>query len=62
VQLGLGFALTAVAISLMPRIAAFLGSWRWAFLMLVPGPLIGALAMLVLRRSPASSRLANGRR
>jgi MFS family permease len=62
VQLGLGFALTVVAISLMPRMAAFLGSWRWAFLLLVPGPLIGASAMLVLRRSPASSRLANGRR
>lgn len=62
VQLGLGFALTVVAISLMPRMAAFLGSWRWAFLMLVPGPSIGALAMLLLRRSPASARLANGRR
>ncbi len=60
VQLGLGFALTVVAIWLMPRMADFLGSWRWAFLMLVPGPSIGALAMLLLRRSPGSARLANG--
>ena len=51
VQLGLGFALTVVAIWLMPRMADFLGSWRWAFLMLVPGPSIGAFAMLLLRRS-----------
>jgi MFS family permease len=62
VQLGVGFALTVVAIWLMPRTAGFLGSWRWAFLMLVPGPSIGALAMLLLRRSPASVRLANGMR
>jgi|HubBroStandDraft_6_1064221.scaffolds.fasta_scaffold97910_1 MFS family permease len=62
VQLGVGFALTVVAIWLMPRMAEFLGSWRWAFLMLVPGPSIGASAMLWLRRSPASARLANGMR
>ena len=62
VQLGLGFALTVVAIWLMPRMADFLGSWRWTFLVLVPGPSIGACAMLLLRRSPASTRLANGMR
>ncbi len=62
VQLGLGFALTVVAIWLMPRIADFLGSWRWTFLVLVPGPLIGAASVLLLRRSPASARLAHGRR
>jgi MFS family permease len=62
VQLGLGFALTVAAIWLMPRIADLLGSWRWAFLVLVPGPSIGASAMLLLRRSPASARLANGMR
>jgi MFS family permease len=62
VQLGLGFALTVVAIWLMPRMATFLGSWRWAFLVLVPGPSIGTSAMLLLRKSPASARLANGMR
>jgi MFS family permease len=62
VQLGLGFALTVAAIWLMPRMAALLGSWRWTFLVLVPGPLIGTSAMLLLRRSPASARLANGMR
>jgi MFS family permease len=62
VQLGLGFALTVVAIWLTPRLADYLGSWRWTFVMLVPGPAIGASAMLWLRRSPASARLANGMR
>jgi len=27
-----------------------LGGWRWAFLFLAPGPLVGAAAMLGLRR------------
>jgi MFS family permease len=62
VQLGLGFALTVVAIWLMPRMADLMGSWRWTFLVLVPGPSIGTSAMLLLRRSPASARLANGMR
>jgi MFS family permease len=62
VQLGLGFALTVVAIWLMPRMAALLGSWRWTCLVLLPGPAIGAFAVLLLRRSAASERLANGLR
>jgi MFS family permease len=62
VQLGFGFALTVLVIWLLPHIAADLGSWRWTFLILVPGPLIGAFAMMLLRRSPASRLLANGMR
>jgi hypothetical protein len=62
VQLGLGFALTVLAIWLVPHIASLLGGWRWAFLMLVPGPFIGAAAMLILRRMPVATRMAGGRR
>ncbi|BAV50880.1 major facilitator superfamily protein [Mesorhizobium loti] len=62
VQLGLGFALTVLVIGLIPRIAGLLGGWRWAFLLLVPGPLIGAAAMLGLRRLPASTKMAGGKR
>jgi len=62
VQLGLGFALTVLVIGLTPRVAALLGGWRWAFLFLAPGPLIGAAAMLGLRRLPASIRMAGGKR
>jgi len=62
VQLGLGFALTVLAIWLVPHVAAWLGGWRWAFLVLAPGPLMGAVAMLVLRHSPAAVGMAGGRR
>lgn len=51
VQLGLGFALTVLAIWSVPHVAALLGSWRWAFLQLAPGPIIGAAAMLSLRHN-----------
>lgn len=61
-QMGCGFALTVVAISLLPEIAGALGSWRWTFLFLAPGPAIGIWAMLRLRTSPAARRLAGGRR
>ncbi|TPL40730.1 MFS transporter [Mesorhizobium sp. B2-4-6] len=62
VQLGLGFALTVLAIWLTPRFADFIGGWRWAFLLLVPGPLLGAAAMLWLRNLPESVKMAAGLR
>ena len=43
-QTCVGFLLTMVTIELLPRIADAT-SWRWASLLLVPGPLLGALAM-----------------
>jgi MFS family permease len=44
-----GFLLTMVTIELLPRVAEYI-SWRWASLLLVPGPLLGAWAMHRLRR------------
>lgn len=61
-QLALGFALTVLAIWLMPHVAAALGGWRWTFLALVPGPAFGAWAMLRLRALPQAAALASGRR
>ncbi|MEV6304329.1 MFS transporter [Actinoplanes sp. NPDC051861] len=43
-QTAIGFALTVVTIQLVPVVADLTG-WRWAFWLLVPGPLAGALAM-----------------
>jgi MFS family permease len=43
-QTCLGFLLTMATIELLPRLAA-VTSWRWASLLLVPGPLLGAVAM-----------------
>ncbi|OBQ69260.1 MFS transporter [Mesorhizobium loti] len=62
VQLGAGFALTVLAIWLTPRFADLIGGWRWAFLLLVPGPLLGASAMLWLRNLPESVNMAGGLR
>ena len=61
-QLGLGFALTVIAIRILPAFADMLGSWQWAFILLVPGPIIGTYAMLTLRRMPESIKIAQGRR
>jgi MFS family permease len=51
-QTCLGFLLTTVTIDLLPRLAAAT-SWRWASLLLVPGPVLGIAAMrqLVQRRT-----------
>jgi MFS family permease len=60
-QLGIGFALTMVSLWLVPVVAGAIG-WRFTFLVLVPGPLIGVVAMLILRRLPEAARIAQGRR
>ena len=44
-QLCAGFLLTMASIQLLPAIAGAAGGWRWVFLALVPGPVLGALAM-----------------
>ena len=61
-QMGAGFAITIVAIWLAPLVADLLGGWRWTFLMLVPGPLLGSIAMLLLRRHPNAVLIANGKK
>ncbi len=48
-QTAIGFALTVVTIQLVPVLAGAVG-WRWAFWLLVPGPLVGALAMRAFGR------------
>ena len=50
-QMCAGFLLTMVTIRLLPAAAAVLG-WQWVFLLLSPGPVIGALAMGALSRRP----------
>ena len=43
-QTSAGFLLTMASMRLVPPLVA-LGGWRWAFVFLVPGPLLGALAI-----------------
>jgi MFS family permease len=55
VQLCAGFLLTMVSIRLIPLMASVVG-WQWVFLVLVPGPTLGMLAMSRLTRETASHR------
>jgi len=61
-QMALGFGVTVIAVWLVPIAAQWLGSFRWAFFFLVPGPFIGAIAMLSLRQRPEAEKLALGKR
>jgi MFS family permease len=60
-QTGLGFFLTLVSIRLVPVMVDTLG-WPMALAFLAPGPLVGTVAMGLLRALPESRRLAHGRR
>ena len=61
IQTCVGFLLTMVSIELVSRLSARAG-WGWAFAALAPGPALGVVAMLRLRRLPEASRIAQGRR
>jgi Major Facilitator Superfamily len=60
IQLALGFSLTVVTIWLIPLLEDAVG-WRWAFSVLVIGPILGAAAMLRLRGTPEARLIAGGR-
>jgi MFS family permease len=46
-QTSAGFLLTMISMRLVPQISAAAG-WKWAFVLLVPGPVLGVLAMIRL--------------
>lgn len=48
-QTAIGFLLTVLTIQFVPLLAGLVG-WQYAFLLLVPGPLIGVLAMRTFGR------------
>lgn len=54
VQMCSGFLLTMVTIRLIPMMASVVG-WQWAFLLLVPGPTLGTLAMSRLTQESRST-------
>jgi len=61
VQTAIGFLLTLVTLQLIPVLIDAAG-YRWAFLVLVPGPVFGAVSMLRLRRLPEARSMASGSR
>jgi MFS family permease len=60
-QMCVGFLLTTISIELIPKAVDAVG-WRYAFIILAPGPLFGVLAMLRLRQLPEAVKIAHGRR
>ena len=60
-QMCVGFLLTTVSIELIPKVVDYV-TWRYAFAILAPGPFLGVLAMLRLRRLPEAVKIAHGRR
>jgi MFS family permease len=60
-QTSLGFLLTLVTIRLVPTLEGYFG-WKWAFAFLALGPIVGIWAMVELRKSPESVKLAGGNR
>ena len=61
-QMALGFGVTIIAIWFVPFTAQLFGNMQWAFILLAPGPFIGAIAMLFLRKLPEAEKLALGNR
>ncbi len=60
-QTGLGFALTAISIRIVPWLVDGPG-WGVAFAVLAIGPVVGTAAMLRMRARPEAKGLAGGRR
>jgi len=61
IQTCLGFLLTTISIELIPRFVRIAG-WRYAFIILTPGPLFGVISMLRLRALPEAEKIAQGRK
>jgi MFS family permease len=61
IQMCIGFLLTSVSIELIPKMVDAIG-WRYAFMILAPGPFLGVVAMLRLRGLPEALKIAHGRR
>jgi MFS family permease len=61
IQTCIGFLLTTVSIDLVAKVQPVLG-WTRAFALLAPGPVLGVVAMLRLRRLPEAARIAHGLR
>lgn len=61
-QMAIGFSMTILPVWLVPQFADWIEGYQWAFVILAPGPFIGAYAMLRLRNRSEASLLANGKK
>ena len=61
IQMCIGFLITTISIELIPKAVNVL-TWRYAFMILAPGPLFGVISMLRLRQLPEAVKIAHGKR
>jgi len=61
IQMCIGFLLTTISIQLIPPLVDLVG-WRYAFVILAPGPLFGVISMLRLRGLPEAVKIAHGKK
>lgn len=61
IQMCIGFLLTTISIELIPKVETLWG-WRYAFMILAPGPFLGVIAMMRLRQLPEAIKIAHGKR
>lgn len=61
-QMGIGFAITIIAVWLLPQIAEIAGGWQWILSVLAIGPALGIWSMLKLRAHPDAIKIASGKR
>jgi MFS family permease len=61
IQTCIGFLLTTISIELISIVEKVVG-WRYAFIILAPGPLCGVISMLRLRGLPEAAKIAHGRK
>ncbi|MHA2089868.1 MAG: MFS transporter [Candidatus Kariarchaeaceae archaeon] len=59
IQTAIGFALTSISVQLLPHLKSAFG-WETAFVFLAPGPILGIIALIQLRREPDAIMLAQG--
>jgi len=60
-QTCIGFLLTTISIEIIPKLVTSVG-WRYAFMILAPGPAFGVISMLRLRGLPEATKIANGKK
>jgi len=61
IQTCIGFLLTTISIELISIVEKVVG-WRYAFIILAPGPLFGVISMLRLRQLPEAEKIAHGKK
>lgn len=61
IQTCIGFILTMLPIHIIPQMVELFG-WRFAFMPLAIGPILGAYAIFQLRKHPDAVKLASGRK